>query len=213
MLHVDRLTLSRGGRTLFSGLSFWLNAGQATALRGPNGAGKTSLLFAIAGALRPESGAVTYRDRGETLELAPHIHLLTTDNAVKARLTVGENLRFWQALNGPTGIAPDVALERVGLGGLERIEAGHLSTGQKRRLALARLLVSQKTIWLLDEPTASLDADGEALVAALVREHCAGGGIAVVATHHPLDLPDRGDGPRTIVVRDGVAVVDHGEQP
>jgi heme exporter protein A len=211
-LTVETLAVGRGGRVLFSGLSLVLRPGVAVALRGPNGAGKTSLLLAIAGALRPESGSIRYRDRGEDLDRSPHIHLLLTQNAVKPRLSLAENLDFWRDVNGGTGIAVPAALERVGLGGLESIEAGHLSTGQQRRLALARLLVSRRQLWLLDEPTASLDTAGETLVAKLIREHCGAGGMALVATHHALDLPGDGTGPRQILVRDGAALVDPGLQ-
>ena len=212
-LTVENLAVSRGGRALFAGLSFVIHAGMATALRGPNGAGKTSLLLALAGALRPETGSITYRERGEVADPAPHIHLLLTTNAVKPRLTVGENLGFWRAVNGASGLGVDDALARVGLGGLDAIEAGHLSTGQQRRLALARLLVSWRALWLLDEPTASLDRDGEAVVAALIAEQAEKGGMVIVATHHDLTLPYGGLGPRAIGVRDGAAVVDEGPAP
>jgi heme exporter protein A len=212
-LTIETLAVSRGGRVLFSDLSFALHPGGATALRGPNGAGKTSLLLAVAGALRPESGTIRYRVRGETLDRAPHIHLFLTQNATKPRLSLAENLAFWRDLNGTTGLAVPAALERVGLGGLEDIEAGGTSTGQQRRLALARLLVSRRTVWLLDEPTASLDTAGETLVAKLIREHCGAGGMALVATHHALDLPGDGTGPREILVRDGAAVIDPGPKP
>ncbi len=188
-LYVQQLTVERGGRTLASGLDFALPAGGVIEVKGPNGAGKTSLLLTLAGVLRPGAGGVQYRDGGETLPLAPHLHLLAVQNAIKPRLTVRENLDFWRALAGATGIATDAALERVGLGGLGPIEAGHLSTGQQRRLAIARLLATKRPIWLLDEPAAALDADGEALVSALIAEHCEGGGLTVVATHHSLSLP------------------------
>jgi heme exporter protein A len=180
------VTVARGGRTLFSNLGFIVASRGLLLLRGANGAGKTSLLLAIAGTIRPEIGSIEYKVSGAAVEAAPLIHLLAIHNAIKPRLTVAENLDFWRAVNGPTGIAAGLALERVGLGGLEPIEAGHLSTGQQRRLALARLLVSRRAIWLLDEPTASLDSEGETLVAGMLAEHCDAGGIAVVATHQPL---------------------------
>jgi heme exporter protein A len=189
-LHVQRLSVERGGRTLASGLDFTLPAGGVIEVKGPNGAGKTSLLLTLAGVLRPGAGVVQLRNNGETLPLAPQLHFLAVQNAIKPRLTVRESLDFWRSLAGATGVASEPALERVGLGGLGPIEAGHLSTGQQRRLAVARLLVSRRTLWLLDEPAAALDTDGEALVSALIAEHCEGGGIAVVATHHPLALPN-----------------------
>jgi heme exporter protein A len=186
VLHVRKLMVERGGRTLFADLSFDTPARALTLLRGPNGAGKTSLLLALAGVLRPESGAIEYRQAGQHTAPTAMTHLLPAGNAIKGKLTVAENLAFWRALNGADGIGAGDALERVRLGGLDDIEAGHLSTGQQRRLALARLLVSRRTIWLLDEPTAALDAEGETLVAALLGEHLESGGLAVVATHHDL---------------------------
>ena len=102
---------------------------------------------------------------------------------MKTRLTASENLDFWREVNGPTGIGVTEALERVGLGGLAAIEAGHLSAGQTRRLSLARLLVSRRPVWLLDEPTSSLDTSGHELVGQLMREHAASGGTVMVATH------------------------------
>ena len=199
VLQVRKLMVERGGRTLFSDLSFDTAAGTLTLLRGPNGAGKTSLLLALAGVLRPEHGAVDYRQAGQSATRAPETHLLPVGNAIKGKLTVAENLNFWRAVNGPGGNAAGEALERVGLGGLDDIEAGHLSTGQQRRLALARLLVSRRTIWLLDEPTAALDTEGEVLVAALIGEHLAAGGLAVVATHHDLAVD-----PAEIIMLGGV---------
>jgi heme exporter protein A len=178
-LDVRGLALERGGRTLFADLSFALGAGGLLLLRGPNGAGKTSLLLTLAGILRPQAGSIAGAP-------GPELHLLAADNAVRRKLTVDENLSFWRNVMGPTGAETTDALSRVGLGGLEDIEAGHMSTGQLRRLALARLLVSRRGIWLLDEPTAALDAAGEALVAELIGEHLGGGGLAVVATHHDL---------------------------
>jgi heme exporter protein A len=177
-LAVRGLALERGGRKLFADLGCALAAGGLMLLRGPNGAGKTSLLLTLAGILRPEAGTIT----GD----AAQMHLLTADNAIRRKLTVTENLSFWRSVMGPTGIEAADALSRVGLEGLGDIEAGHVSTGQQRRLALARLLVSRRGIWLLDEPTAALDAAGEQLVAELLGEHLASGGLAVVATHHDL---------------------------
>ena len=184
-LNVCDLTVSRGDRALFADLGFVAEPGEAVLLRGPNGAGKTSLLLAIAGVLRPAAGTIRY---GEADEGFAHlIHFMGPLSGIKPRLTVAENLGFWRAVAGPTGESVAAALAAVGLGGLEAIEAGHLSTGQGRRLALARLVVSKRPLWLLDEPTSALDAAGEALVGRLVTAHCAAGGVAVVATHH--DLP------------------------
>lgn len=204
-LWIDKLTVSRGGRTLFHDLDLTVPAGRCLFVRGPNGAGKSSLLLAIAGVLHAKTGAIEYRPRDE--DRGRHIHFLGHQSAIKARLTLAENLRFWTAVFGaspapssvmagpdpatqpvspPVGV--DTALERVGLGGLDAIEAGHLSAGQTRRLALARLLTARRDIWLLDEPTSSLDAKGEALVGAMLSEHLGRGGLAVVATHQNIAL-------------------------
>lgn len=185
-LLVSSVTLTRGARQLFAGLSFEVPPGGVHLLKGPNGAGKTSLLLAIAGVVHPDAGHIRYGAANTDAPLPRHIHLLLPQAGMKPRLTVAENLGFWQAMNGATGIDGEAALVRVGLGGLGPIEAGHLSTGQLRRVALARLLVSIRTLWLLDEPTAALDSEGEVLVAAMLADHCDRGGMAVVATHHDI---------------------------
>lgn len=177
LLSVEGLALSRGGTRLFEGVSFALNAGELLLLRGPNGAGKSSLLLALAGVLRADAGRIGWAG-GE----APLLHLLGHQSGVKTRLSLSENLFFWQAVNGG-GLAPEAALERVGLGGLGPIAAGHLSAGQTRRLALARLLVSDRRLWLLDEPFAALDKTGEALVENLINARLAAGGAVIAATH------------------------------
>ena len=184
LLQVDDLMVRRGERLLFEGLSFAAGAGQALLVRGPNGAGKSSLLLALAGILRADRGTIRFgSDEPQRL-----IHFLGHQSAVKPRLTLSENLGFWAVLYGEAGVKPEAALEAVGLASLGGIEAGHLSAGQTRRLALARLLVSKRPVWLLDEPLAALDASGEALVAGLIDAHCAEGGIAVAATHQDIGL-------------------------
>ena len=180
LLAGQNLTLVRGGRQLFEGVSLSLAAGDVLLLRGPNGAGKSSLLLTLAGLLRPASGTIGPDE-------PPPMHLLAHSSAVKSRLTLAENLTFWRRVNGETGLAVEAALERVGLGGLGAIEAGHLSAGQTRRLALARLVVTDRKIWLLDEPLAALDDAGARLLAALVAERAASGGGIIAATHD--DIP------------------------
>jgi heme exporter protein A len=180
LLAGQNLTLVRGGRQLFEGVNLSLAAGDVLLLRGPNGAGKSSLLLTLAGLLRPVNGAIA-PDEPQPM------HLLAHSSAVKTRLTLAENLTFWRRVNGETGLAVQAALERVGLGGLGTIEAGHLSAGQTRRLALARLLVTDRKIWLLDEPLAALDDAGARLLAALVAERAASGGGVIAATHD--DIP------------------------
>jgi heme exporter protein A len=180
------LTLIRGGRTLFEGLTVRLSAGDVLAVEGPNGAGKSSLLLTLAGVLHPERGAVA-TEVGET----PDLHFLGYGSAVKTRLTVAENLQFWRTMYGPTGIEVLPALDRVGLSHTATLDAGVLSAGQTRRLGLARLLVSKRAVWLLDEPTASLDAAGDQLVQAMIDDHARAGGAAIVATHDPLAIKHR----------------------
>jgi heme exporter protein A len=182
LLTVENLALRRGERQLFADLSFALAPGQLLLVRGPNGAGKSSLLLTLAGILRAESGKVDWH-----AEEPRALHLLAHLPGVKTRLSLAENLRFWRQVNGPTGISLQAALETVGLGGLDGLDAGYLSAGQTKRLALARFLVTDRKIWLLDEPTASLDAAGDALVARLVTERLASGGAVIAATHD--DIP------------------------
>ncbi len=185
-LQVSGLACQRGERRLFDGLDFVVEPGEALLLRGPNGAGKTTLLLALAGVVRPAAGSIVLAggEAGGTSDL----HLLAHLPGLKARLSVEENLRFWADLNGGdrAGIAP--ALAMVGLGRLAGLPAGYLSAGQTRRLALARLLCADRPLWLLDEPTAALDRDGELLVGRLLDAHLLRGGLVVAATHHDLAL-------------------------
>ncbi len=183
MVTARELTVARGERVLFSGLSFEVGAGDVLLLRGANGVGKSTLLMTLAGIVRPDAGSVAGIGRDD-------VHLITYQSGLKARLTVAENLKFWREMNGPGPVSDMAAFERVGIGSLVELEAGYLSSGQLRRLALARLLVSPRPIWLLDEPSAALDAAGERLLGALIDEHRALGGIAIIATHHDLPLKD-----------------------
>lgn len=180
-LAAKALSIGRGETVLGRDIALDVAAGQGMLLRGPNGAGKSTLLLTLAGLLPPLAGAI--RIDGHDEDFGPARHYCGHRNAVRARISVAETLQFWTALNGPGGLAVDAALERVGLARLARVDAGYLSAGQQRRLALARLLVSPRPIWLLDEPSAALDIDGQALLAALLREHLAAGGLAVIATH------------------------------
>jgi heme exporter protein A len=178
------MNLSRGGRRLFAAVAFAVGTGELLLVRGPNGAGKSSLLLTLAGILRPEAGALDWGGIGER----PPLHLVGHLSGIKSRLTLTENLQFWRRLNGADGVSPDLALDEIGLGGLGAIEAGHLSAGQTKRLSLARLLVTRRNLWLLDEPTASLDAAGDLLVGRLIGEHLRTGGAVIAATHDDIAI-------------------------
>ena len=189
-LRATGLSCGRSGLLLNENLDFSLTGGEALLLRGPNGTGKTTLLLTLAGIVAPLAGHFAVEGAGDDQAL---LHYCGHRNAVKARLSVVENLAFWAAINGATGMTPLAALGEVGLDALAGIDAGYLSAGQSRRLALARLLVSQRPLWLLDEPTAALDDEGHRLVARLLGAHLALGGLAIAATHDaiPLADPDR----------------------
>ena len=178
VMDVRDLSVARGGVTVLEGVSFALEPGQILVLRGANGIGKTTLLRTLAGLQPPVAGEVT----GDEIAYAGHA------DGLKAGLTVTENLTFWAEINGMAGI--DVALEAMNLTDLRRRRAGDLSAGQKRRLGLARLLVTGRAVWLLDEPTVSLDAASVALFVAVLRAHLAQGGSALIATHIDLGLQE-----------------------
>jgi heme exporter protein A len=180
-LRVESLALSRGGRVLFEGLSFAADAGSYVEVRGANGAGKTSLLRAIAGFLKPRAGAIGLAGAEDA---ASATHYVAHANALKPNARVASHARYWAGLFGGAGDAD--ALTRVGLSGLEQREARTLSQGQARRLALSRLLIAPRPLWLLDEPAAALDPSGHELVSELIDAHRARGGIVVAAVHEPL---------------------------
>jgi heme exporter protein A len=182
----DKLSVVRGGRTLFAGLAFAINASGALLVTGPNGAGKTTLIRTIAGLNRPAAGGIRLEGGAPDRTLAEQCHYVGHLSAVKAGLTVGENASFWGRFLGGAHARLDVALEIFGLSALRDIPAGYLSAGQKRRLGLARLLLVERPVWLLDEPTASLDSAAQDVLTGIVNEHLARGGLAVAATHMPL---------------------------
>jgi heme exporter protein A len=186
-LVVDKLTCRRGDRVIFSDLSFALSEGEAVMLTGPNGAGKTTLLRVIAGLMPPAGGHVLLD--GDDAAVAPErCHYVGHRDGIRLSLTAGENIDFWCRYLGGEPNAAATALDRLGIGTLEDVPAAYLSAGQRRRLGLARLLAAPRAIWLLDEPTTSLDAQAQATLAALMAAHRAGGGIVVAATHAPLGL-------------------------
>jgi heme exporter protein A len=178
----------RGGRQVFAGLNFTVEAGQALVVSGANGAGKTSLLRMVAGLLRAETGRIELRDGDPELTASEQSHFLGHQDALKPALTVVENLQFWIRYLGESDPPPLPVLDAVGLGGLVDLPAGYLSAGQRRRLSMARLLAVKRLIWLLDEPTTALDASGQARLADMMHQHLAGGGIIIVATHGPLGI-------------------------
>jgi heme exporter protein A len=181
----------RGGREVFAGLDFGVSAGEALALTGRNGAGKTTLLRLIAGLLEPAQGRLELAGGTPDASIAEQAHYMGHRDALKPALTVLENLRFWYAFLGGRDAPPASALDTVGLGGLGGLPAGYLSAGQRRRLALARLIAAPRPLWLLDEPTAALDTAGQQRLAELMQAHLGGGGIIVAATHGPLGIDAR----------------------
>lgn len=178
-LVIEQLALARGDRKLFEDLSLQVMPGEVLHLQGRNGAGKTSLLETLAGLRRPEAGRIDG-------PVPSQLHWIGHKNALHPALSAVENLQYWCGLQGadPAGIA--AALDRLQLKAARNRPVRTLSTGQKRRSALARLLLQRRAWWLLDEPLAGLDIDGAALVAGLLAEHCAVGGGAIVTSHQPL---------------------------
>ena len=190
-LEVEDLACVRGPRALFKNLNFRLEAGGALVVEGPNGSGKTSLLRMLAGFLPPAAGTIFLRtDAGEfsdVEERGKHIGWFAHQDGLKPQLTAKENLSFFARLYGSDGDA-EAALAWAGLSHAADFPAQYLSAGQKKRLALARLKSSKRPLWLLDEPFAALDVDGKKRVEQMLAEHCAGGGMAVVATHEAMTL-------------------------
>ncbi len=191
-LTAHELACLRGDRLVFDDVSFSVKGGEVTTLVGPNGVGKTTLLRALGGLLRAHAGTVTletgaHDDRPRRV----HCHFLGPQDALKSAMTVSENLVFWQHYLGDGAASKEAlneALETLGLVDLADIPAGFLSTGQRRRAGLARLVAVHRPIWLLDEPTLGLDVASRQILADLLLQHVAVGGIALVATHADLGL-------------------------
>lgn len=188
-LDVDNLACRRSGRRIFSGLTFSLGEGGALAVTGRNGAGKSSLLAILSGRLRADAGTISVSGVGEAT-LPECLHVVGHRDGLKSALTAGENLTFARDLLGAPRLMPAEALDRLGLGHTLALPVAYLSAGQRRRVALARLLVCARPLWLLDEPTAALDVASQEVLAALMAEHRAAGGLVIAATHQALGLHD-----------------------
>ncbi|MBO9710725.1 MAG: heme ABC exporter ATP-binding protein CcmA [Caulobacter sp.] len=187
------LSLVRGERRLFSGFDLEIRSGQAIALTGRNGAGKTSLLRAVAGLLKPAEGEVEFLGEGGALEAeaarAEALHLVGHHDGLKSTRSAWEELLFQALWTGGTEESARRAAERLDLDRLLGLEIRRLSAGQRRRVALARLLASPRPLWLLDEPMAPLDAGHREGFGVLMAEHLAGGGMVLAAVHDPLPVP------------------------
>jgi len=184
------LAIERGGRRLFAGLSFELAGGAALIVTGPNGSGKSSLLRALCGFLPVAGGGFALEGGDAERTVGEQAHYLGHADGVKGALTAGENLAFSAAiLGGDSSLAAQrSALARVGLAHAIDFPVRLLSAGQRRRVALARLLLAQRPLWLLDEPATALDAAAQGALATIMRSHLRGGGIIVAAAHAPLGL-------------------------
>ena len=187
-LVADQLTCVRGGRMVFAGLSFHVSAGEALVVTGRNGAGKSSLLRLVAGLVAAEAGTLLAEGADAERSIGEQCHYSGHADALKPAMTAAENLAFWRDLYAAPGLEPDAALEAMGIGHLADLPAAYLSAGQKRRLALARLFVARRPLWLLDEPTSALDVRTQALFARHMTEHLASGGLIMAATHADLGL-------------------------
>lgn len=193
MLEVSNLACSRGDHRLFSGLSFAVHSGQIMQIQGANGSGKTSLLRTLCGFIHPDEGKIAWegtdvRDLAE--DYFARVLYLGHLNAIKDELSALENLQISAGLSGAKLGESDAiaALRRLGLKGRERLPAKVLSQGQRRRVALARLLVSDAQLWILDEPLTALDVNAVALIGELLDEHLAKQGMVIFTTHQPLSV-------------------------
>lgn len=189
-LSLRNVTCVRGDRTVFSDLSLEVERGAALVVRGANGSGKSSLLRLIAGLLRPAAGKVEWRGVDPDAPAQTQLHYLGHLDALKPALSVREMLTFWARMLSGSGedTEPETALEAWHLDALADLPCAVLSAGQRRRVALAQLSLTDRPLWLLDEPTGPLDQRGADLVANAIRHHCGAGGTAIIATHRSLDL-------------------------
>lgn len=208
-LIVEKLGCRRSGRRIFSGLSFTIGPGEALLVTGRNGAGKSSLLAMLSGRLKPDGGAIRVEEVG-TATLPECLHVVGHRDGLKSALTAEENLIFARDLLGAPTANPREALAELGLAHALRLPVAYLSAGQRRRVALARLLVCRRPLWLLDEPSAALDSASQEMLAGLMARHLEGGGLVVAATHQPLGL----DGARSLHLEaPSAAGTNHVESP
>jgi heme exporter protein A len=187
-LSTTDLACRRGGREVFAGVSFSVAAGESLTIRGRNGAGKSSLLRMVVGLVRIAGGRLSLEGGDSELTVGEQAHYLGHLDALKPSLSVEENLRFWSAFLGAAAVDLNESLRAVGLDALADLPADYLSAGQRRRLSIARLLAVKRPLWLLDEPTSTLDAAAQTKLGEIMQAHLAGGGIILVATHSPLQL-------------------------
>ncbi len=188
-LHIEALALRRGERLLFERLDLHLAAGEAVALTGANGSGKTSLLRAIAGLIRPEAGTIRFDGAEPEAARAEGLHLIGHQDGLKPHRLARDELAFQAVWTGAA--AMDAAVQRLALAPLLNLEVRRLSAGQRRRLALARLIATPRPLWLLDEPLAPLDAVWRRRFGEVMAEHLAGRGLILAAVHDPLPVPTR----------------------
>jgi heme exporter protein A len=192
-LVADGVAARRGGRIAFAGATLTLGPGDIFFLRGPNGAGKSSLLRVLAGRARPDAGTLAIDSGAE-----PATTLLSHMDGLKAALTADETLSFWRELYGAGEARVEQAAQAMEISAFRRQRASTLSAGQRRRIALCRPIISGRPIWLLDEPTAGMDAESVSRVIGAAENHANRGGAVVIATHEPLALP----GARTIAMKE-----------
>jgi heme exporter protein A len=182
------LACVRGGRQVFSEVSFAIGTGEALTVTGPNGAGKSSLLRLLAGLVRPLAGTLALDGGDPELTLPEQAHYLGHQDALKPALSVTENLDFWVRFLGGRTVDLTGTLATVGLAGIAGLPAAYLSAGQRRRLSIARLIAVRRPLWLLDEPTSALDVAAQAMLTELMQTHLKDGGLIVAAVHGPIGL-------------------------